>query len=331
MPKKIRDTDYLAVSARIRAMETGLLTDGQMEQILTAQTDEEAVKLLRENGYPTMSLESPETMDAAISAAREETLHDLQDSVPDGNYLDIFRLKYDYHNVKAVLKAQAVGADPDRMLVELGRVPAAELKAALTAGELDRLPATLAAAAREAKETLDATRDPQLSDLALDRWQFRDETETAERSGSEFLQGYVRARIDAATLRALVRTLRMGKTAAFLRGALVPGGTVGEAGLLTAAENGGAGLAELYGSTELAAAAQAGADALGGGPLTEFEKLCDDAVSGYLAGAGLIAFGEAPLVSYLAAREREYTNVRILLMGRAAKLAPEVIRARLRT
>ena len=66
MPKKIRDTDYLAVSARIRAMETGLLTDAQMEQILTAQTDEEAVKLLRENGYPTMSLESPETMDAAI-------------------------------------------------------------------------------------------------------------------------------------------------------------------------------------------------------------------------------------------------------------------------
>lgn len=37
----------------------------------------------------------------------------------------------------------------------------------------------------------------------------------------------------------------------------------------------------------------------------------------YLAGAQSVPFGEAPLVSYLAARETEYTNLRILLMGRA--------------
>ena len=62
----------------------------------------------------------------------------------------------------------------------------------------------------------------------------------------------------------------------------------------------------------------------------EFEKRCDDAVSDYLAGAQMIPFGEAPLLAYLAARETEYTNIRILLMGRAAGLSPEVIRSRLR-
>ena len=34
--------------------------------------------------------------------------------------------------------------------------------------------------------------------------------------------------------------------------------------------------------------------------------------------------------AYLAARETEYTNIRILLMGRAAGLSPEIIRSRLR-
>ncbi len=38
----------------------------------------------------------------------------------------------------------------------------------------------------------------------------------------------------------------------------------------------------------------------------------------------MIPFGEAPLLAYLAARETEYTNIRILLMGRAAGLSPEV-------
>ena len=331
MSKKIKDTDYLVISARIRAMETGLLTGERMEQILAARSDEEVVKLLQEGGYPTMSLESPEAMDAAITAAREETLQDLGDSAPDKRYLDIFKLKYDYHNAKAILKAQAMNADPGHMLADLGRVPAAELKEAITSGDMNQLSPLLAAAIAEAKEVLETTRDPQLGDIVLDRWMYRDETETAESTGSKFLRGYVRVSIDAANLRFLVRTLRMGKNAAFLEGVLVSGGTVDGNEILTVAGNNGGGLAELYASTELKDAAQAGADALKGGALTEFEKLCDDAVSGYLSGAQMVAFGEAPLIGYLAARETEYTNLRILLMGRAAGLDPETIRARLRT
>lgn len=331
MSKKIKDTDYLVISARIRAMETGLLTGERMEQILAARSDEEVVKLLQEGGYPTMSLESPEAMDAAITAAREETLQDLGDSAPDKQYLDIFKLKYDYHNAKAILKAQAMDTEPDHMLADLGRVPAAELKEAITGGDMNQLPPLLAAAIFEAKEVLETTRDPQLGDIVLDRWRYRDEMETAEATGSKFLRGYVRVSIDAANLRSLVRTLRMGKNAAFLEGVLVSGGTVDESEILTVAGNNGGGLAELYASTELKDAAQAGADALKGGALTKFEKLCDDAVSGYLSGAQMVAFGEAPLIGYLAARETEYTNLRILLMGRAAGLDPETIRARLRT
>ena len=331
MSKKIKDTDYLVISARIRAMETGLLTGERMEQILASRSDEEVVKLLQEGGYPTMSLESPEAMDAAITAAREETLQDLGDSAPDKQYLDIFKLKYDYHNAKAILKAQAMDTDPDHMLADLGRVPAAELKEMITGGDMNQLPPLLAAAIAEAKEVLETTRDPQLGDIVLDRWMYRDEMETAETTGSEFLRGYVRVSIDAANLRSLVRTLRMGKNAAFLEGVLVSGGTVDESEILTVAGNNGGGLAELYASTELKDAAQAGADALKGGALTKFEKLCDDAVSGYLSGAQMVAFGEAPLIGYLAARETEYTNLRILLMGRAAGLDPETIRARLRT
>ena len=98
---------------------------------------------------------------------------------------------------------------------------------------------------------------------------------------------------------------------------------------MAAAGNSGA-LQELYGPTPLQAAAEAGAEALRGGPLTDFEKLCDDAVGEYLAGAQFVPFGEAPLLGYLAARETEYTNIRILLMGRGAGLPAEVIRSRLR-
>ena len=330
MSKKIKDTDYLAISARIKAMENGLLTRERMEQVLEAKTGEEAVKLLQECGYPELNADDPEAMDAALSAAREAMLADLSGGVPDPRYIDVFKLKYDYHNVKALLKAEVMGVDPDHLLMDMGRVRAADLKEALRSGGLDSLPPMLAAAAAEAKEILDTTRDPQLSDIALDRWYYRDMAAAAEDTGSDFLRGYVRTQIDAANLRSLVRTIRMGKNTEFLRGVLFEGGDIAPSAVLAVSAGGGSGMEELYGSTCFRAAAESGAEALRGGTLTEFEKRCDDAVGEYLVGAQYVPFGEAPLVGYLAARETEYTNLRILLMGRAAGLSPDVIRSRLR-
>ena len=330
MAKKIKDTDYLVISARVKAMETGLLSRERMEQILEAKSDEEAAKILQECGYPELDAADPEAMDAALSAAREETLSDVMDGAPEPRYIELFKLKYDYHNVKALLKAEAMGTSADRMLMDMGRVPAAVLKEAVRTGELDELPPMLASAVAEAKEILDTTRDPQLSDIALDRWTYADMAALAEDTNSDFLRGYVAVQIDAANLRALVRTVRMGKSPEFLRAVLIEGGEIPTDGILTLSANRGSGMSEVYGPTRFAAAAEAGAEALRGGPLTKFEKLCDDAVGDYLAGAQYVPFGEAPLVGYLAARETEYTNLRILLMGRGAGLPADVIRSRLR-
>ena len=50
MAKTIKDTDYLVISARVKALETGLLTAERMEQILDAKSGEDAGKLLQEGG-----------------------------------------------------------------------------------------------------------------------------------------------------------------------------------------------------------------------------------------------------------------------------------------
>ena len=312
---RIKDTDYLAISARVRAMETTLMTPERMERLLEARSEDEVTRLLQDCGYPALDAARPERMDAALSEAREALLADLGGSAPDAGFIDIFKLKYDYHNAQ---------------LMDMGRIPASELKSAMESSELDTLPGLLPEAVAEAKNVLDTTRDPQLSDITLDGWMYRDMARTAERTGSAFLRGYVAAQIDAANLRSLIRTLRMGKNAGFLAGALLEGGETEPAALLAVAENGGSGLAELYALTRFAAAAEAGAAALKGGTLTEFEKQCDDAVTEYLSGAQMVPFGEAPLLAYLAARETEYTNLRIVLMGRAAGLDADTIRSRLR-
>lgn len=53
-------------------------------------------------------------------------------------------------------------------------------------------------------------------------------------------------------------------------------------------------------------------------------------MTAYLTGARLVAYGEAPVIAYLAAVEGEVTALRMILTGLLAGLPAETIRERLR-
>ena len=327
MPK-IKDTDYLFLSTRIKSMERNLLNGERLERMLEARTPEDAVKVLTECGWPDMPRVNLDELDRVLTQERDKTLKDLTSSAPHPEILEVFKVKYDYHNIKTLLKAEAMGVDPERLLVSAGRVKVEELTEKLRSGDLRGLPGILQSAAGEAREVLGTTGDPQLADFVLDRAYFQDMFHLAQESGSAFLEGYVRIQIDSANLRSVVRTLRMGKSMEFLRGVLFEGGNIDTNRILNNAAGGN--LEDLYAISPLKEAAEAGTAALNGGRLTRFEKLCDDAVLSYVAGAKYVAFGEAPVIGYLAAKENEFTSVRIIMSGRMAGLDADTIRERLR-
>ena len=64
--------------------------------------------------------------------------------------------------------------------------------------------------------------------------------------------------------------------------------------------------------------------------MTAFELECDNALNRYLASARRVSYGPEAVVEYLAAVESEITAVRMILTGRLAGIAPQVIRERLR-
>jgi V/A-type H+-transporting ATPase subunit C len=326
---KIKDTDYLFLSTRIRALERSLLTRDRMERMLEATTVADAAKVLQECGYPEVEEVTPSTINGMLAKVRERTFEDLYLFAPDRTIIDVFKVKYDYHNAKVLLKSEALGVDADNLLVDTGRVPPEQLKESIRSSDLRGLPGHLAGAIGQARETLGTTRDPQLSDFVLDRAYFEDMFELAKTSGSAFLEGYVRINIDAVNLKSLVRTLRMGKDADFLRSVLFSGGNIDVNRILNTVNAGGT-ITDLYTTSVLHDAAEAGAAAVGGGKLTQFEKLCDDAVMAHVGNAKYVAFGEAPLVAYLAAKDSELVAVRIILTGRLAGLSAETIRERLR-
>lgn len=329
MAKKLKDTDYLFISTYLHSRERDLLTGARMERMIDAPTAADAAKVLTEIGYGEFDAASPRELGSVLAQEQEKLFEDLYRFVPDKAVVDVFKVKYDYHNLKALIKARATGTDAsDRLLLDAGRVSAEDMRRAVWEGDYGVLPPALRQAAGEAVETLSATGDPQLADFLLDRAYYAEMLSAARATGSDFLVRYVRFTIDAANLRSAVRTLRMKKGADMLKRVLVEGGNLRVDSIQSAALGGN--LEDLYRSTNLRQAAELGAAAAAGGSLTPFEKACDDAVTAMAAGAKSVPFGVESVISYLVAKEIEFTAVRIIMSGRMAGIDGDAIRERLR-
>lgn len=326
LARKPKDTAYLALSAFLRSRERTLLTQSRRERMLQAPTVAESAQVLAELGYPAFDTYSEEWLNEALARRREETFAEVSGMIPDGAIVDVFRLKYDYHNIKTILKSR--GSDVASLLVDAGCVSAGDMLTRFQqTGKWDHLPPDMAAAATEAQRVLAETGDPQRSDFLLDRACFARMLALAEGTGCELLRDHVRLQIDAANLRSLVRARRMRRSGAFLQQVLFPGGGVSVNRILAGASGGGA---DVYRGTALQEAAELGDEAAAGGSLTAFERSCDNALLALAARARSVPFGPEVAVGYLAARENEWTAARIILTGRAAGLDADAIRERLR-
>jgi len=315
------------LSASLRSREPKLLSREKCERMLDAASFEDCAKLLVESGYPDMSAMNTREIEKALNEHRAQIFNELDRTVPDKEIAAVFKMKYDYHNAKTLIKAEATGADAMLIMSDAGRFAPQMLLDAYTEDKLSFLPEMFASAIKEAKETLAKTANPQLADFVLDKTCYAEMKKTADGLENKFLADYVQLLIDNSNLRTAVRTMRMGKGEDFMRQALIPGGKVDTDRFAVCDKEQ---LSAAFSHTVLEQAAVLGVQAIDGGAMTAFERECDNALNTFIKGAKLVSFGPETLVAYLAAVESELTAIRMILTGRLAGIAPEVIKERLR-
>ena len=324
---QLKDTEYLRISSRVRAMENRLMTRDRLERMIDARDDGEALKVLSECGYGELT--AVEDLERALSAGRTQTVQDLSQAVPDRRLVELFQLKYDYHNAKVLLKSAVSGQKPDRLLISGGRYEPEMLVDSWERGDFSAFSPAYAQALNRAALELKQSGDPQQADLLLDRACYEEMALLAKGLDSAFLQEYVRLAVDAANLRSCVRCARLEKEPQFLGKVLLEGGNVP---VRTLIQTHGQDIASCFKSGPLQQAAEMGAKLAqpGGAPLTAFERECDNVLQRCLAQCRRCPFGEQVVVGYLYAKEAELTAIRTVMAGRMAGLTGDVIRQRLR-
>ena len=320
---KVKNTNYLALSAMLRAREARMLNRERAERLLSEPTFADAARALVDSGYEDMSGMDSRGINASLEKHRAAEIADVYEMSPDKAVVDLFRLKYEYHNAKVLVKSGgAKGAKAESLFSGSARFPVEALVRAYEQGENPELPAELNAAIDGAKVTLARTGNPQLADFVLDKSYFAEMEALAKQIGDPYITGYVRLLIDSANLRMAVRVQSLDSKLEKLTMALIPGGEVDTAAIMAAMDSREA-LNALYASTAFAKAVEAEG-------MTAFELAADNAVNGYLADSERIPFGPAAVLGYLAAVENEIQAIRIILTGRLTGIDTKLLRERLR-
>ena len=68
-------------------------------------------------------------MEHALSQARRELYREVSVLAPDKRIVELFQVKYDYHNAKLALKSKRTGEDVSRLAMDCGRVDAQDVRA----------------------------------------------------------------------------------------------------------------------------------------------------------------------------------------------------------
>ena len=145
--------DVIYTNGVIAYREKFLLKDKLLK--LCEGTAEDAFKSLNESGYgngaEAASLYDYELLTAAEESALDDFIREYAPSRAEKAYLLAPR---DFHNAKAILKAEYLGADAEKMLAPDGEIPISDLSVSLRSGDFSSLGKELGKTAKEAAELL---------------------------------------------------------------------------------------------------------------------------------------------------------------------------------
>jgi V/A-type H+-transporting ATPase subunit C len=320
------DTRYTYAVARIRALEARLISPGDMERLLDEETQADVLEELGEFADYVGTVSEGEREPEEILEEQLRRAYELVSEISLGSkVIKSLRLKYDFHNLKVLMKAKTLGVEPEG-LSGVGFFSREELQQVidgkpLGAGTDPFVRETILAGVKSLHE--DA--EPGQIETTLDRLYY--EVFSKSLRVNPFLEEYARRTIDLVNLRTLWRVQLAGWTEEKLKDNLLPGGTIDPSFFVTEYATPIADLVprvrdEAYrGMLREAVSAHQST-----GNLSALDRLADDLLIAFLRRAKHYCFGLEPLVGYIAAKENEVMRLRVILYGRQRALPTDTLR-----
>jgi len=309
--------DYAYAVGRIRVLETRLLSRGMVERMLEAADVNELYRILSDTAYGALLSET--TVYGWLLRTEEiRTIALFDELCVDPILSELIHYRYDFHNLKVLMKAYVAKADFGHLLSPNGNFDLSLLRGAFEEEKFGALPDILQQIITRALEQYYSKNDPRLIDLIVDQEMFQFYTREVAQLKNDFLTQLLALIKDLENIKTLVRAKRLDEDRETMRLAILEGGNLSSRWYLDLAEEAWENLPQRFYATPYFQVVDEGYGHLEREKsFLQLEKLCDDFLTNFLRTTRYTPFGIEPLIAYLVAKLSELKILKLLFVGKS--------------
>lgn len=327
------EMQFSQVIPRLRVYETKLLDKSKLDRMIDSHSASEALKVLQETEYANImtNVKRAEDYELILSEELKRLFTMMYDISPEKSLIDLMSIKYDYQNIKVILKGMFLKEDLSYLLVNVGTIDSIKLKNLIENNDFRDLNPIMKEAIEETILKFEETKDPQILDIILDKYMFKQLVQIKNKIDDTFVDKYVKALIDSTNIKTLLRVKKQNKGREFFASVIIEGGSLDKDKLLGMLNDAVENIITKLAFTDYAEFVRTGIEYFTKtNSVSMLEKLVDNYIMKIMKDAKIIPFGVEPIIAYIYAKETEIKIIRIIMVGKLNNIAAEVIRERLR-
>lgn len=326
---------YAQLNTSISVRDSRFLTREQLETILNSKDDETVSLILQMTDYRLTKeeLKDPNRVEEVLLKHLSAEYEFVFEASPQAEIVQIFALRYTYHNLKVLFKEKASQDNLEDLLIPIGRYPISHLRQLVSSLTSDQCPYLMQEeVAATWAEYLDY-QDVRILDIGMDLAYFKHLKHLATSINHPVLQQFIDLSIDFYNVITVKRGLVLGKPRSFMRQLLSEEGQLKarEYLKLFADQNLLSWFNQIYpNSFDLVTASYEEQLRTAKISALDLEFMADLLKFQLLEQGRFEVDGPLPLARYLWGKELEVKNLRLILTGRSSELDVELLKERMR-
>jgi len=318
------DWRYVFATARVRALETQLLSRAMLVDLVSAPDFAAALDLLGSTEYALASgTKDFSQVEQMLMQKRFDVRQLFVSLMLDEPLIRLLKEKDDFANLRLALRRQLTDKPIGVDYSDQGSIRAEEFEEIFEQENYSHLPIYIQEAIEEAVLAYYQNENVRNIDFALDASQAQYKISMAHQLQSEFLESLFRIQVDILNIKTMLR-LKFAESE--LRDVFVEGGYIEIGRLKHGLDVGYEAVAALFFATPYYEIIDSGVSYLSANKsFLKLEASADKYLAGFLKQTQQITAGPQPVIAYLLTKEGEIRTVRLVLTGKKNNLETRLI------
>lgn len=336
--------DFIAASTSTRIYEEDLLSYRDLERLNEYESLSEVLNSLNDSSYGRFiaDLSRDEEYEIILNKELKRVYEKISEISPDKNISAYLIEKYNFHNLKVLVKEIIQEEDYSHIYQDMGNVDLDYIKRELLKTTDETFNFVIEEKkddrdeyltyARDAIKAYEEIKDPAMIDISLDKSYYEKLSKLADATGLESLIVYTKEAIDLVNIKTLLRIKSQGSDIDSLARAVIEGGNILKEDILNMFNLDSSGILvkssnyDIYPYLRDAFDKDKSEEEIS----LDLEKAIDDHFMDFAKEAKSMTYGPEVLLAYLISKENEIKNLRIIFISKLNSLPKDFSRERLR-